>query len=101
MIGKRGVYFIGGYEPNTPTAFFARLQRELGRFDTTWRVRTTVSPVTLSQDGAIASAQLKSAAMKGEWQVTAPFHFLPLDDLVRNDAKRPLLPRLADYLVAF
>ena len=53
-VRKRCVFFQGGYEPMAPARQHERFVRELGRFARTWNVATSVSDMSLSDDGGIA-----------------------------------------------
>ncbi|MFQ0812448.1 lipase [Brucella anthropi] len=100
-VRRRAVFFIGGYDPKTPEAFFGRLKREINRFETLWDVRSVVSPVDISPDREIGSVSIETAPADKSWATGTDFHFLVLDKIVRADFDRPLPVRLAKYLVAF
>jgi pimeloyl-ACP methyl ester carboxylesterase len=118
MIGRRCVFFIGGYDPKTPAAFFRRLSREMELFETTWDVQTSRSDVATPEGDVgiltVTSSHRQSVhpqndayerpalpAEDRDWQVTTDFYFLGLDSIVTTDAARPLPVRLYRYLVAF
>ncbi|MBL8577837.1 MAG: lipase [Mesorhizobium sp.] len=118
MISRRCVFFIGGYDPKTPTAFFRRLSREMELFETVWDVQTSRSDVA-TPEGDVGVLTVSSSHRKStlpdddvsekpalpvedkDWQVTTDFYFLGLDSIVTRDAARPLPVRLFRYLVAF
>ncbi|MEQ1940860.1 lipase [Mesorhizobium sp. VNQ89] len=115
MIGRRCVFFIGGYDPKTPAAFFRRLSREMELFETTWDVQSSRSDVATPEGDVgiltVTSSHRQAAhpqndayelpAEDRDWQVTTDFYFLGLDSIVTTDAARPLSVRLFRYLVAF
>ena len=116
MIGRRCVFFIGGYDPKTPVAFFRRLSREMKLFETTWDVQTSSSDIAKPEGDVgvltVSSSHRQSAQPHSserpllpvedkDWQVTTDFYFLGLDSIVTKDAARPLPVRLFRYLIAF
>lgn len=99
-ISRRCVFFIGGYEPKTPMAFFERLAREISHFEATWDVETSTTDVSLPSVD-VGRATVVTSSKADSWQVTTEFHFLGLDSIVTADAARPLPVRVLRYLVAF
>lgn len=100
-VRQRAVFFVGGYDPKTPEAFFGRLNREIKRFEALWNVRSDVSDISVSPDGEIGSVSIKTAPGDNGWATETDFNFLVLDKIVLADFDRPLPVRLAKYLVAF
>lgn len=103
-VKRRAVFFVGGYDPKTPQAFFARFVKELARFDALWAVTSRVSPVRVSADDEIGTVTIEtSPSTPGQraWTVTTDFNFLVLDKIVLADFARPLPVRLGKYLAAF
>jgi hypothetical protein len=100
-VRRRAVFFIGGYDPKTPKAFFGRLNREIKRFEALWGVRSDVSDVSISPDCEIGSVSIKTVPADDDWDTETDFNFLVLDRIVLADFDRPLPVRLAKYLVAF
>lgn len=98
-IARRGVFFIGGYDPKTPDAFFDRLAREIARFEKTWDVSAELSPVHVSADGEVGRMTIRTSAP--DWAVETDFNFFVLDKIVLGDFARPLAVRLWKYLVTF
>lgn len=98
-IARRGVFFIGGYDPKTPDAFFDRLTREIARFEKTWNVSAESSPIDVSADGEVGRMTIRTSAP--EWAVETDFNFFVLDKIVLGDFARPLPVRLWKYLVTF
>jgi hypothetical protein len=98
---KRAVFFIGGYEPKTPSAFFGRLFKQLSRFDALWDYRSDVSPVDVTQDNEVGVATISTHAAAENWSTSTDFNFLSLDKIVLCDFARPMPMRLLCYCRAF
>lgn len=99
MINRRCVFFIGGYDRNSPQTFFKRMQREVKHFERTWDVETSLSGIS---DSSADVASITVVTAKPDiWKVTTDFYFLGLDRLVARDAQRFLPVRVFKYLVAF
>ncbi|MBX3584027.1 MAG: lipase [Rhizobiaceae bacterium] len=98
MVSRRCVFFIGGYDPKSPEAFFGRLDREMRRYESTWNVTAKITGIANpAKDVGVATVE---AAGDG-WQAVTEFHFLGLDSIVTKDAARPLPVRIGRYLAAF
>lgn len=97
-IGRRAVFFIGGYEHNTPRRFFARMEKELPRFTSTWGVEARITPPV--HDETIRASTVTVRASDGGREVETDFHFLSLDDIVDADHSRPFVSRLGAYFVS-
>jgi len=100
-VQRRAVFFVGGYDPKSPEAFFERLRREIARFDALWDLKSEVSAVSVSQDDEVGQVTIETAGKSPAWSVTTDFHFLVLDKIVLADFARPLPVRLGKYLAAF
>ncbi len=100
-VQRRAVFFIGGYDPKTPDAFFKRLRKEIARFDTLWGYQSAVSSVDQAPDHEIGLATIETRAAHEDWSTTTDFNFLALDNIVLADFARPLPVRLGKYLRAF
>ncbi|MEJ5899208.1 lipase [Ochrobactrum teleogrylli] len=100
-VQRRAVFFIGGYDPKTPDAFFKRLRKEIARFDTLWGYQSAVSSVDQAPDHEIGLATIETRAAHEDWSTTTDFNFLALDSIVLADFARPLPVRLGKYLRAF
>jgi len=100
-VKRRAIFFVGGYDPKTPKAFFDRMRKEIGRFEALWGLQATVSPVAALQDDEIGRVTIETTGGAPDWSVTTDFHFLVLDKIVLADFARPLPVRLGKYLVAF
>lgn len=99
-ISRRCVFFIGGYEPKTPNAFFERLEREKRYFEATWDVQTSMTEISLPS-ADVGKATFVTVSKADGWQTTTEFYFLGLDSIVTADAARPLPVRVFRYLVGF
>lgn len=103
-IKRRAVFFVGGYDPKTPEAFFSRMRKEIARFETLWGVTTAMSPVNLTSGGAVGTVAISSMSDAGtgpDWSVDTDFSFFVLDTIVLADFARQLPVRVWKYLVAF
>lgn len=103
IVTSRTVFFVGGYDPKTPQAYFTRMQREMVRFEALWGTTARMSAVSVTSDGNIGTVTIEadSDAAGEHWKTRTRFHFLVLDKLVVADLSRPLPIRLGHYLVAF
>jgi hypothetical protein len=99
-VKRRAVFFIGGYEPKSPQAFFNRLSKQLSRADSLWQHRSIVSPAEVVND-EIGVVSIGTTALACGWSTETDFSFLSLDKIVLTDFARPLPLRLASYLRAF
>lgn len=95
-VKSRAVFFIGGYDPKSPEAFFKRLEREGQRFETLWDVDLTHSALTTIQPDQTKQT-VSAHSREDNWQVKTDFHFLGLDDVVLKDFDASPLTRLARY----
>jgi hypothetical protein len=85
-VAKRCVFALTGYEPVAPARQHERFVRELRRFERTWNLRATVSPMTLSPDMSVASWHIETEGPN--WRVETDYHSLRWDDLVEADFRR-------------
>jgi hypothetical protein len=91
MIGRRHVFYIGGYDPIVPEKQFERFRRSLSNFERTWNVATrTAAPSHASP----LSSSWNSEAWGPNWKTDITFETLRWDDLVLQDSKRPMFSRL-------
>jgi pimeloyl-ACP methyl ester carboxylesterase len=98
-IRRRCVFFVGGYDPQSPDQFFARLAREMRRFEATWGTEAAMQKLP---DLGDEIGKAKVEASHGDlWRVETDFHFLSLDSIVLKDRGRPLPFRLLRYARAF
>src|SRR5690606_6838439 len=98
-VKKRRVFFLGGYEPIPPQRQHERFVRELGRFQETWHVTSTVSDIALAEGGAVASWRVTT---KGpNWVVETEYRSLLWGDLVASDFERSDWERVPCAIRAF
>jgi hypothetical protein len=98
-VKRRCVFFLGGYEPIPPERQHERFIRELGRFQQTWHVTSTVSDLTLAEDGAVGSWRVET---KGpNWAVETEYRSLLWGDLVSSDFERSDWERVPCAIRAF
>lgn len=98
-VKKRCVFFLGGYEPIPPERQHERFIRELGRFQQTWHVASTVSGLALSEGGAVGSWTVET---KGpDWAVQTEYRSLLWCDLVASDFERSDWERVPCAIRAF
>lgn len=98
-VRKRCVFFLGGYEPIPPERQHERFVRELGRFQQTWQVASTVSGLTLSEAGAVGSWQVETRGPN--WAVDTEYRSLLWGDLVASDFERSDWERVPCAIRAF
>ena len=90
------MFYIGGYDPKSPDAFFARLDREAARFAGLWNV--AVAPDAETVEGDHLAMRRYNARGDG-WACETDFHFVALDDIVLTDFADPIHKRIGRYLV--
>ncbi|WP_426129531.1 lipase [Pararhizobium sp. PWRC1-1] len=98
---KRAVFFIGGYEPKTPKAFFSRLLKQISHFDALWGYHSEVSRVEATQDNEVGAVTISTRAAEENWSTNTDFNFLSLDKIVLRDFARPMPMRLFYYTRSF
>lgn len=101
IIQRRSIFFVGGYDPKSPAAFFDRMKRELARFDALWDIEARMSPMTVSDGGEIGRVRIHARSRDDDWATATDFSFFAIDNLVRTDFARPLPQRVGRYLAAF
>ena len=95
-IKKRAVFYIGGYDPKSPHAFYDRLEKECGRFSKLWHADVVpTDEVRQEHDITIQSFKTEGIA----WKTRTTFHFLNLDDIVLRDFAKPVWTRTLRSLV--
>ena len=96
-VTNRAVFFIGGYDPKSPDAFYDRLDKEAGRYE-------------MLRDVEVhgGSAKTNNAITKRTYEtrheavaVQTDFNFVSLDDIVLKDFDQTFLIRLWRYLSTF
>jgi len=97
QITRRAIFFVGGYDPKSPQAFFSRLDKEIVRFEKLWGASVHRSEI----GGDADTGRITIETDIGEGRVETEFNFFVLDSLVLADFARPLPVRLGKYLIAF
>ena len=100
-IRRRGVFYIGGYDPKTPEAFFERLDRERARYERLWGVETGRGAIADRDGVAISTVRASGRSADGGWSVETDLHFFSLEAIVQRDFADPIWTRLGRYLVTF
>ncbi|MBX3596042.1 MAG: lipase [Rhizobiaceae bacterium] len=97
IITKRAIFFVGGYDPKSPQTFFARMDKEIARFEKLWGAQIDRAETEeLHETGrAVLCATI------GGRTVTTEFNFFVLDSLVLTDFAKPLPVRVGKYLLTF
>lgn len=97
-VKRRALFFIGGYDPVSPSEFFGRFERHLGQSGAVYGL----TPRLDVQESTEADIGLAALTTSGEdWATRAQFHFLALDGLVETDFAKPLPVRTLKYIGAF
>ncbi len=96
-VKSRAVFFIGGYDPKSPEAFYDRLDKEAGRYEVLRDVEV---------DGGATKANKATTKRVFETNhdntiVKTEFNFVSLDDIVLKDFDQTFLIRLWRYLKTF
>ncbi|MEN0041078.1 MAG: lipase [Pseudomonadota bacterium] len=97
-VSSRAVFFIGGYDPKSPEAFFERFRREAMRYEELIGASIDDGAMEMLHDD-IARVSYRTDHV--DYAVTTDFHFMSVDSLVLKDFSRPFLSRLCRYLVTF
>ena len=89
-VKRRAVFFVGGFDPKSPNAFYDRMDRENGRFEKLWGASVSRQQLE-SEDQDIIRCRF---ATHGEdhgykWSTQTDFNFMTLDDIVLKDFDRP------------
>ncbi|MEP0942961.1 MAG: lipase [Rhizobiaceae bacterium] len=101
-VNTRAVFFVGGFDPKSPEAFFSRVDRENGRFEQLWDADITHQAFD-GGDADIVCTQFQTSGQdEGHaWSTTTDFHYLSIDDIVLKDFSRNFLVRLVRYIISF
>ncbi|MEP1209473.1 MAG: lipase [Rhizobiaceae bacterium] len=101
-VKRRAVFFVGGFDPKSPEAFYTRMDRENGRFEELWGANVERAELT-SQDSDIFRCRFDSSGedLGHKWSTQTDFNFMTLDDIVLKDFARPLPIRFWRYLKTF
>ena len=101
-INRRAIFFVGGFDPKSPQAFYERMDRENGRFETLWNTQVSREPLANDVGDIVCSMfQTTGEDLGQEWSTQTDFHYLSLNDIVLKDFSLPLYKRILRYLVSF
>ena len=100
-IRRRGVFYIGGYDPKTPEAFFDRLDKERGRYEKLWDVESERGAVVDVDGVAVSTVTASGTSSQDSWTVETDIHFFSLESIVQRDFADPIWVRFARYLSTF
>ncbi len=92
VVKKRAFLSIAGYEPISANGRHKRFILESKQFEKTWNAAVAVSPISLSEDGAIASWKIDSHGPN--WRTETDYRVLCWDDFVVADLRRSALERM-------
>ena len=102
IVKSRAVFFVGGFDPKSPPAFYHRMDRENGRFERLWGTKVSRQSLENQYDDIVGAQFEASNLDEGpDWQTSTDFHYLSIDDIVLRDFSLPLYQRLWRYLVSF
>ncbi|MBB3952691.1 pimeloyl-ACP methyl ester carboxylesterase [Aureimonas jatrophae] len=95
------MFFIGGYDPKTPDAFFERFRRDLSRSGELWNLVSSTQRADNEPARDIGTLAIRTTSADAGWETRTDFTFFSLDTIVLADFARPPPVRLWRYLVAF
>lgn len=97
MIKKRIIFYVGGYDPQSPSVFFRHLDRQLSCFEGVWS--SSVAKGDIESIGDYISRRRFTSRHDGcDESTITDFYFLASDDIVSGDYHRHFLVRLFHYL---
>jgi hypothetical protein len=85
LVRKRCFVQMIGYEPVGVEHQHRRFIREMKRFQKAWSVSGSVSPLSVSADGAVASWTVETSGPN--WRVATDYYYFRWDDFVSADAQ--------------
>ena len=98
MVRKRHFFHVPGYDPYDPESQHRRFVREIARFQKTWSVAATVSPL---RDPVSGQGHWTVATSAPNWSCETRYEILDWHDIVRADLAGSALGRLWQGLVTF
>ncbi len=98
MVLKRHFFHVPGFDPYDPASQHRRFVRESARFQATWNVSPTVSPL---RDPAAGEGHWTVTTAGPNWKTEARYEILDWHDIVRSDLAGSALTRLWKGLVTF
>jgi hypothetical protein len=97
-VAKRLVFHLGGYDPITShAAAQRRFVRELGRFEVTWSVKTSMD---VPQEGG-DQTKCRIVTRGPDWQVETDYRVVRWDDVIANFGRQSIWRRIALGIIAF
>ena len=96
-IKNRAVFFIGGYDPKSPEAFYDRLDKEAGRYEILRNVEVDGGEIKTRNTVTKRTFETRHDGST----VQTDFQFVSLDDIVLKDFDQTFLIRLRRYLNTF
>jgi hypothetical protein len=98
IVARRLVFHLGGYDPITSHASAQRrFVRELGRFEVTWSVKTSIDSL---QEG-IDQTKLRVITRGPNWHVETDYHVIRWDDVIENFGRQTFWRRIQLGVIAF
>jgi hypothetical protein len=98
IVARRLVFHVGGYDPITSHASAQRrFVRELGRFEATWSVKTSIDSL---QEG-IDQTKWRVVTRGPNWHVETDYHIIRWDDVIENFGHQTFWRRIQLGVIAF
>ncbi|MCJ8309960.1 MAG: lipase [Hyphomicrobiales bacterium] len=102
IVRNRAVFFVGGFDPKSPTAFYHRMDRENGRFERLWGAQVSRQTAENPHED-IVGARFFACDQQEEpnWSTNTDYYYLSIEDIVLRDFSLPFHRRLWRYLFSF
>jgi hypothetical protein len=98
IVAKRLVFHLGGYDPITSHASAQRrFVREMGRFEATWSVKTSVDSLQESID----QTKCRVITRGPNWHVETDYHVIRWDDVIENFGRQTFWRRIKLGVITF
>lgn len=98
IVARRLVFHLGGYDPITSHASAQRrFVRELGRFETTWSVKTSIDSL---QEG-IDQTKSRVVTRGPNWHVETDYRVIRWDDVIENFCRQTFWRRIQLGVITF
>jgi hypothetical protein len=98
IVARRLVFHVGGYDPITSHATAQRrFVRELGRFEATWSVKTSIDSL---QEG-IDQTTCRVTTRGPNWRVETDYRIVRWDDVIETYGRQTFWHRIKLGVVAF
>lgn len=98
IVAKRLVFHLGGYDPITSHAGAQRrFVRELGRFEATWSVKTSIGPLQTGID----QTKWRVNTHGPNWHVETDYRVVRWDDVIENFGRQTFWRRIQLGVVTF